>query len=370
MIIYRYLSRQLFLATIVVTSVLVCILVSGRFIKYLAQAAEGRFVVDILWWVLIYRMPDFLQLILPLGLFLGILLTYGRLYLDNEMSVLMACGVSPGQIVRLTAFPALCLSVVVGIFSLYLSPWGVLEVEKLWNAEKTRSSFETLNPGVFHVARNQSSVTYAPQLSSDRRKMEKLFMAHLDSDSKNVNSVVTAATGYRELDKRTGVQYLNLSDGYRFAGIPGRADFRVIQFDHYRAKLSEPSESKAVTEIKAASTLTLWRQNTPEASGELQWRISLPLLVPLLAYLAIPLSRVNPRQGRFLKLIPAMLLYLAYVSALLANVKAVSKGKIDPEWGGWWIHCLVLVLAVYLHGRQTGFWLWRFRSSPKQLDKS
>lgn len=90
MILYRYINRQLFVTTVVVTFVLVMVLVSGRFIKYLAEAAVGDIAADALFLIMAFRLPEFLQMILPLSLYIGVLLVLGRMYVDNEMVVLKA----------------------------------------------------------------------------------------------------------------------------------------------------------------------------------------------------------------------------------------------------------------------------------------
>ena len=72
MIVFRYLSRELLLTSGAVSAVLLVIIMSGRFIKYLAQAAEGRLDHTVLFLIMAYKLPSFFQLILPLGLFLGV----------------------------------------------------------------------------------------------------------------------------------------------------------------------------------------------------------------------------------------------------------------------------------------------------------
>ena len=73
MIVFRYLSREVLLTLSAVSAVLLVIIMSGRFIKYLAQAASGQLDPGSLFLIMGFRLPGFLQLILPLGLFLGIL---------------------------------------------------------------------------------------------------------------------------------------------------------------------------------------------------------------------------------------------------------------------------------------------------------
>ena len=73
MLIFRYLARDLLSSTFAVCTVLLLVILSGRFVKYLAQAAAGELDAGILLAVIGYRLPGFLELILPLAFFLGIL---------------------------------------------------------------------------------------------------------------------------------------------------------------------------------------------------------------------------------------------------------------------------------------------------------
>ena len=82
--------------------------------------------------------------------------------------------------------------------------------------------------------------------------------------------------------------------------------------------------------------------------SELQWRLSFPLLVLVVTLIAVPLSRVNPRQGRFLKLLPAILLYMAYLSLLVAARGALDKGTLPISVGLWPVHILFLLIGVLL----------------------
>ena len=68
------------------------IILTGRFVKYPAEAASGKLAADILLPVMWYRLPGFLELLIPLGLFIGIFMAYGRLYVESEMLILGACG--------------------------------------------------------------------------------------------------------------------------------------------------------------------------------------------------------------------------------------------------------------------------------------
>lgn len=64
--------------------------------------------------------------------------------------------------------------------------------------------------------------------------------------------------------------------------------------------------------------------------------------------IAVPLSKVNPRQGKFGRLLPALALYLLYYILLIACRSAIEDGKIPQQLGMWWIHGLGLSFGIVL----------------------
>ena len=102
MIITRYLSKQILQTTAALSFILLVVAVLGRLLKYLAQASQGDLDPGVLFLLMSYRLPDFLQAILPIALLLGILLAYGRLYAESEMTVLVACGIGSRRLLQIT----------------------------------------------------------------------------------------------------------------------------------------------------------------------------------------------------------------------------------------------------------------------------
>ncbi len=346
-IIFRYLTRQLLISMVAVAGVLLLIFMSGRFIKYLADAAAGELAADVLFSIMAYRFPGFLELILPLALFLGILLAYGRMYLESEMTVLMACGLSPAQLIKLTMGSALVVMAIVAAMSLYVTPWGVQQVEKIFEDQSKITEFELLAPGRFQPLRSGARVTYTESLSDDKREMRNVFIAERSQTGGGL-SVILAETGTQRVDEVTGERFIVLHQGARFQGQPGHLDYRLVEFDEYGVKIAEPTAEQRNTKDEAIPTQELLGSTTPKHQAILQWRISLPLLVPVVALLALPLSRVNPRQGRFFQLLPAMLIYIAYLGLLITARDLLQKERI-PFWLGlWWVHGLFLGIALLL----------------------
>ncbi len=363
MIVFRYLSRELLTTLSAVSAVLLVIIMSGRFIKYLSQAAQGLLDPGVLFLIMGYRLPGFLELILPLGLFLGILLAYGRLYLDSEMTVLAATGMSHKRLLAYTLAPAALVALLTAWLSLGLAPQGVAGQMRILNEQDALTEFDTLVPGRFQAMRDGSRVTYTEALSEDRGQLSGVFISEKRlrtgsnaKDKKDPGIAVLVAEKGRQQIQADGSRYLILENGYRYDGNPGQADYRAIKYDTYGVLLPKPEVSGEVGEREAIPTRELIGSDDPRHQAELQWRLSIPLLVFVVTLLAVPLARVNPRQGRFLKLLPAILLYMAYLSLLIGARGQLDKGKIPMELGLWWVHGLFLLIGL-------GLFLWQ----PLQL---
>ena len=347
MIILRYLSRELLQTTASVTLVLLVIIMSGRFVKYLAAASVGRLDIDVVLAVMAYRIPGFLELILPLSFFISLLLAYGRLYADSEMTVLYACGVSRRRILIYTSVPAGLLVIIVAMLSLWLSPLGLQKADMLLESQKSRSEFEAMQPGRFQIMGQGNAVSYAESLVNDRI-LQQLFIAQI-APEEDRPVIVRSATAQRVDNGEYNRPYWVFENGTYYQGRPGSADYRVTQFSSYGQYIPEPDISildNNDTEI--APTIELLQSSNPEHIAAWQWRFSLPLLMLVIMLLGIPLSETNLRRGRYTKLFPSIILYLIYLVLLNASKGALEEGKLPVNLGLWWVHAVFIVLALIL----------------------
>lgn len=329
-----------------VTLVLLLIFMSGRFVKYLAKAAAGGISPDILFSIMLYRLPGFLELILPLGFFIGILLAYGRMYLESEMTVLHACGYSQKRLVVTSLIYSLFVAFIVGLMSLVLSPWGFQNVDRLLAEQSKKTEFEMLLPGRFQSFDSVDSVVYTEAISDDKKTMKNVFIA-AKTDNEQLLNLVYAESGIQEVDA-DGERFLILKNGTRYLGKPGELKYQSIAFESYGMRIEDSDAKESSIDLESMSSQELWEKDTLKARSLLQWRISLPLILPVMTLLAVSISRVNPRQGRFAHLFPAMLVYIAYLGLLIVARKNLAKGDL-PEWLGLWsVHILFLGLSVLL----------------------
>ena len=97
-----------------------------------------------------------------------------------------------------------------------------------------------------------------------------------------------------------------------------------MQYETYGVQMQDRDVSARASKESVQPTSVLLSHDNNASKAELQWRISLPLLAPVIVLMALPLARVNPRQGRFIKLLPGVLLYLLYLALLISARGAVE----------------------------------------------
>jgi lipopolysaccharide export system permease protein len=324
-----------------VTLVLMLIMMSGRLINQLASAAAGEVSLEVVFFTLLLRMPSFLEMILPMALFISILLAYGRMYSENEMTVLTATGFSERRLLGYTLIPGIIVMLVVGSFSLYLSPLGAQKMEALYQKQSEMTEFELLVPGRFQSTEKGSRVTYTESLSSDKTVMNNVFIA-------DGNTLMLAENGSQYISPETGSRFLELHGGKRFDVTPGSLEFQVLEFERYGVKIAEETEDRRKTKKDAIPTVELIGSDNAKYQAQLQWRISLIIMVPILVLIAFPLSKVNPRQGRFARMFPAIILFMVYISVLIAMRGMVEKEKLSADFGIWSLHIIYFLIALSL----------------------
>jgi len=345
----RYLLKEVISGWFAVTAVLTLVLVSNKLVQFIGDAAEGDIPGDVVLRLLGLQMVWYLVLVVPFALALGVVLGLGRLYRDNEMVVLSACGVGPGRIYRPLMILGVLVAVVLAWFALQISPEVQGMSNRLRATAQQEADLTVLSAGRFNELHRGQVTFYAERLSDDRDRMQNVFVVFRDGEEANGHShLVTAESAYRTLDKATGDDFLVLVDGHRYEGTPGQADYRVMQFGKYGVRVELPGATEVIELRESAPTRQLLGSGDPMDIAELQWRLALPLSVIALVLLAVPLSRTSPRQGRYGRLVLAVLIFIIYYNLLGTAKSWVGRGVIPVEIGLWWVPLIPVLLTVLL----------------------
>ncbi|MDV7105410.1 LPS export ABC transporter permease LptF [Vibrio sp. TH_r3] len=346
MIIVRYLIRETIKSQIAIFFVLFLVFLSQKFISILAQASDGDIPASLIITLVALNMPSMAGMILPLSIFVGILITFGRLYAESEITVMNATGIGNKFLVQAALYLALITSGLAAFNSLWLTPWALDKRAETLEQLSADNSVDLLQKGQFQRTPDGSAVVFIGDLKD--KKLSNVFVAQVVSKDSLRPSVMIADSGLaKELDD--GRQILSLYDGARYEGIPSRLDYMITDYEEYDALIGQREVQEKGRDWDDLPTLSLLNSAERKAQAELQWRISLFACIPLLTLIVIPLSSVNPRQGRFAKMGPAILIYMTYFLALSASKSGIESGGLSVLIGMWPVNISLLFAGLILN---------------------
>lgn len=353
-IFYRSLLREFFLTASAVCAVLLAIMVTTQFIRLLGMAAGGKFAADGVAAILGFTAFNYLPVVLSLTLFITVLSCLTRMHRDSEMIVWSASGVSPQAWIGPVLAFALPLALVIGALSLGLSPWANQKSDEFRRQLESRDESASVSAGVFRESRGGARVFFVESVSREDSTVGNVFVHSLQNQK--VGSMV-ARRGFIET-RDNGDRFLVLEQGRRYEGEPGSPEFRTTVFERYAIRIETAESRSGNRPVKGIATLELLSNPIPAHIAEFTWRCGLPIMAVILALAAIPLSFVNPRVGRSLNFVFAIMLYMLY-SNLLSIVQAwIAQGRLAPAIGFWVVHAVMLALALALFSRRAFAMSW------------
>jgi len=348
LILARYLSRQIWVPTLGITSLIIFATLTTRLNVWLSDALSGQGGTVELLFITFYYIPLFLQEALPAGMLLGILIGYGRLYAELEMVAMFACGMKYRQLIAATMIPAALFMGVLWVNNVWISPWSQAKASEAWARQAAVSPIDMLHAGQFTPLGEQGAVLYASEVDTENDVLTDVFL------SSGLDNIYRSKTGAIWTDPESGARYLVLEQGTVQKGLPGQDGFSISTFERYGVKIQE-RQSKPVGKAAAISTATLVKSDATWAQSQLWWRLLSPFNLIVVVVLAVPLSKVSPRQGRFLKIFPALIIYSLYIFAQNAWVRQVGSGSI-PLWAGLHVQQLLMVVLSIAAWKLPSWW--------------
>ncbi|MBP6513919.1 MAG: LPS export ABC transporter permease LptF [Steroidobacteraceae bacterium] len=354
----RYVFREVAWSWLAVTGVLLVILLSNQLARILGQAATNGFPREVVWSLIVLSSFTNLTVLVPVGMLLAIMLALGRLYHESEMAAVRACGVGPERLYLPISALAILVAVLAAWLGFVAAPGARAEAESIRRTALRDAQFGQLDAGKFRTFARGSAVFYAERVDS----AGILYNVFLQRRVGDRLEVATAATAEHRIEQDGELHVLVLHDGVRYEGVPGRADFRRVRFGEHGIPVRVPDAVAAKADRSTRPTQALLGSPDPADAAELQWRMSQPAMVLVLTLLAVPLSALRPRQGRYARVAVGLLFYFIYSNLLSASRVWVEKGQLDPRIGMWWVHLAVVLAALWLLNRQSPLVaMWRER---------
>ena len=343
-IIGRYVLREVLTAWLLMMAVLLIILTAYEVGAVLERAAASQFPQGVILRLIYLGLLQYVSLVAPMALLLGIIWAFGRLYHDSEMAAALACGVRPMTLYRPVIGLGLLVAAGVAAVTLVLAPQATDQALTLRDQAIRAGQFAPLEPGQFRAFGGGSAVVYAQRVEPDGT----LGNVFIERTHGPVVEVALADRARHTVSPDGNMQTIELYDGERFEGVPGSARFRIMRFAEHTVPIPMPPANEVVTDLDAAPSSALLASADPRSQAKLQWRIALPLMCLVFAIIALPLARLNPRQGRYARVWLALVVYVVYLNLLTAAEQWVGRGTLPVYVGLWWVHVAVIALAVVL----------------------
>ena len=326
--------------------------------RLLGEAARGELANEAVFAYLGFSLLHFLPVLLSVAIFIGAMLTLMRYWRDNEMAIWLSSGLSLNDWIRPMLTFALPMTLILLLLTNSIIPWASGKKDAYKAELLSRDDASLVVPGIFAESHGGDRVFFVESLNPLTSTVRNVFMQSSDSGKPGV--VVASEGAQRKMED--GTRFLVLSQGRRYEGEPGQAEYRMIRFDRYWIRL-DPVDIKAKEReqnIRQQGTADLWKSPDADARGELAGRFNPSLSLLVLAILAIPLSYVNNRAKRSYGLIAALLVFFIYHNLLSVTQTWIAQGELGLLLGMLAAHLpAIAVLAA--------FYAYRVRMRPFSL---
>ncbi len=354
-IIDRYIGKEILLSWIAVFIVLTLIVGGSTLGNLLSKASEGDLPNNVIFTLLFNAMVRHSVTLFPVSLFIGALFAFGRLYKDSEMVSMFACGVTIKSLYRPLIRIAVPMSIVAVLANLFLVPGLAHEYYKLGDAVRKQVDVTGITAGRFTASKGANPSIFFMERRDEQGKMYNTFLHQFD---KTGRSSVETAMSSNHIDDKEGRRFMVFNNGLRYEGTPGDADYRSIEYKKHGIHIVNNETTKGWMSRKELPTSEIWSSDKIAHKTEVQWRFAIPIAILVLTFIAVPFSYTTPRKGRFTKMGPAIILYIAYSNLLIVASSWMEKGK-SPEWIGlWWVHLLFIGFGLIMLMKQN---LWHKR---------
>ena len=329
MIVHRYLVREVTKPLIAVVVLLVGIFMAYSLTRFLADANEGVLSASAVSTLTGLKVLIALEVLIPIALYVGMIVTLGRLYSDFEITALKAGGVGEGRIVAPVVWLSLTVAVVGGpALALFVPPWAYERLYEFRANAEASAELEDIAPGQFHIYGDENRMVFLEERDASTGEFAGLFVRSRDASGLEV---ISGRRGNLEAFARPDAHRLRLDRAFVYRQTDGDPDL-VGHFGTLSIWTPTLMPDPVGYRPKAIASARLLGSTNAEDRAELQWRLSTGVSTVLLALIAVPLGRTRPRGGRYGRILLAVALYAAYFNFIGIARSGVEQGTLQHLW--------------------------------------
>ncbi len=348
----RYIAGEISKPLLIFCPALLFLFANFTAIRYLNLVASGLLPADAVLPLLLLGLAMALEILLPIGFHISVVVGLSRLYTDSEMTAFFACGISPMRIFRVVAVVSLLVALLMACLTLYVRPWANGLRYLLERQAVAEFNFADLKPGHFYENPSGNRVLFFQAIDPDSGRMQRVFMQTISGDTVTIVSADEAFHQPRDDGRAGGFLVCIRARSYDLSSSQDGMSWTVSP--ELVVKLDNPDDVPIGYKRKAAPTWQLAHSLASPDIAELQWRLSTPVFAFLMGLLGFPLSRARPREGKYAKLFMSAVSYGAFYNLQLIAKTWVEQGVVKPIPGLWWPDLLLALLVVGLLWNRPG----------------
>ena len=311
------------------------LVVSSRFVGYFEQASEGLIDPNLIYKVVILRFPDFITLLLPLSFFLGVVITMSRLYSDREIYGFFTGGLSEIDFLKYLLPQSLLFFFLTLLLSIYVAPYTKELSKEMISLDSLQEQLESIKPNQIFSFKNNEGFIFIKDKQESAFDEVVLYISNEDYSS----IVVADQLSYDDLNS---IMNLNFKNGSMYQGLFEEGSSVVSTFKNLKIPVS--TEENSVARLSFAK---LFDYSARSTKSQMQWNISIPITIFILLIIGINLSKVEPRQGRLSVLLPAIFVYILYLSLLILARESFDNNSAITQNYIWFVHFIFLIFSIF-----------------------
>jgi lipopolysaccharide export system permease protein len=344
-IVDRYVARDISKPLLIFCPALLFLYVNFSAIRYLDLVATGLLPTDAILPLLLVGLTMALEILLPIGFHISVVVGLSRLYTDSEMTAFFACGITPMRIFRIVAVVSLLVALLMAWLTLYVRPWAYGLRYLLEHQAVAEFNFADLKPGHFYENPSGNRVLFFEGIDPDSGRMQRVFIQTISGDTVTIVSADEAFHEPGDDERGGGILVCIRARTYDFSPIEAGVSAQTVSAE-LRVRLDNPDDAPIGYKRKAAPTWELARSIKSSDSAELQWRLSMPVFAFLIGLLGFPLSRARPREGKYAKLFMSAVSYAVFYNLQLIAKTWVEQDVVKSIPGLWWPNFLLALLIA------------------------
>jgi lipopolysaccharide export system permease protein len=344
-VLHRYVFAEILVPFALGLGVFTFVLLLARLLKLIELVVNRGIPATTVARVFLYLLPAFLEVTVPMAMLLAILIAFGRLSADSEITALRSSGVSLYQLMPPVATFVLIVTIATAGLAWYGRPWGNRALRTaMWDMARTRAT-AGLKPQVFNDE-FPGLIIYAEQIDTTADQLERVLIS--DERDPQQQNTVFARSGYMISDTERETVTLRLLDGTIHttdvaAGASYQTEFRSYDVNlDLRASLADanrPSDDpNELTIDQLGRAIDAKRAEGISATAELveyHRKFAIPFACIVFGLIAMPLGVQPARAVRSRGFAVSLVVIFTYYMLLSTGQGFAEQGRVPPIVGLW-----------------------------------